>query len=240
MATVRRWPVCARTRYPSHRPSSTDDWYRPICSMLVFAIVAQRQRRQGGKQTLGSYSFGLMRTEPILSRGGEHSRPCPGQGRGAGVTGGATGPIDPARVSSKSRSRLPFPTSIVGGAVRSCFFPAVSHNRIDVPVQTNRASDVLPLTLSKQSGMIKKNLCIGRRNFVWSLGWQETVFIFVLALLVFGPKKLPGAWKDIGKALTEFRRASSELQSTWDREMTNLERETESLKKSPTTFQNRR
>ncbi len=61
------------------------------------------------------------------------------------------------------------------------------------------------------------------------LGWQETVFIFVLALLIFGPKKLPELGKTIGKALTEFRRASSELKSTWDREMSNIERETESV-----------
>ncbi|MBK7930506.1 MAG: twin-arginine translocase TatA/TatE family subunit [Bryobacterales bacterium] len=57
------------------------------------------------------------------------------------------------------------------------------------------------------------------------LGWQETVFIFILALLVFGPKKLPELGKTIGKAMTEFRRASSELRSTWDREMAAIERE---------------
>jgi len=69
------------------------------------------------------------------------------------------------------------------------------------------------------------------------LGWQETVFIFVLALLVFGPKKLPELGKTIGKALTEFRRASSELKSTWDREMITLERENESLKEVANTYQ---
>jgi TatA/E family protein of Tat protein translocase len=62
------------------------------------------------------------------------------------------------------------------------------------------------------------------------LGWQETIFIFVLALLIFGPKKLPELGKTIGKAMTEFRRASSELKSTWDREMHSLERETDSLR----------
>lgn len=61
------------------------------------------------------------------------------------------------------------------------------------------------------------------------LGWQETLFIFVFALLIFGPKKLPELGKTIGKAMTEFRRASSELKSTWDREMSALERENESL-----------
>jgi TatA/E family protein of Tat protein translocase len=64
------------------------------------------------------------------------------------------------------------------------------------------------------------------------LGLQETIVIFVLALLIFGPKKLPELGKTIGKAMTEFRRASSELKSTWDREMTALEREQESLKQA--------
>ncbi|MDQ1472847.1 MAG: sec-independent protein translocase protein TatA [Bryobacterales bacterium] len=58
------------------------------------------------------------------------------------------------------------------------------------------------------------------------LGTGEIVFIFVLALLLFGPKELPKIGKTIGKAMTEFRRAQSELKSTFDREMVNLERET--------------
>jgi TatA/E family protein of Tat protein translocase len=70
------------------------------------------------------------------------------------------------------------------------------------------------------------------------LGWQETVFIFVLALLIFGPKKLPELGKTIGKALTEFRRASSELKATFDREMSSIERETESLKEVTSSYHN--
>jgi TatA/E family protein of Tat protein translocase len=70
------------------------------------------------------------------------------------------------------------------------------------------------------------------------LGWQETVFIFALALLVFGPKKLPELGKTIGKAFTEFRRASSDLKATFDREMSDLEREGESLKKITSSYQN--
>jgi sec-independent protein translocase protein TatA len=64
-----------------------------------------------------------------------------------------------------------------------------------------------------------------------NLGMSEMIFIFVLALLIFGPKKLPELGKTIGKAMTEFRRASSELKSTFDREMSNLERETASTTK---------
>lgn len=69
------------------------------------------------------------------------------------------------------------------------------------------------------------------------LGWQETLVIFVLALLIFGPKKLPELGKTIGKAITEFRRASSELKSTWDREMATLERENESLRDVTSSIQ---
>jgi TatA/E family protein of Tat protein translocase len=53
------------------------------------------------------------------------------------------------------------------------------------------------------------------------------IFIFLLALVLFGPKKLPELGRTIGKAMTEFRRASNELKSTFDREMRNLEAETQ-------------
>jgi TatA/E family protein of Tat protein translocase len=56
------------------------------------------------------------------------------------------------------------------------------------------------------------------------------VVIFLIALVLFGPKKLPELGRTIGKALTEFRRASNDLKSSFEREMNNLERETDSLK----------
>jgi TatA/E family protein of Tat protein translocase len=61
------------------------------------------------------------------------------------------------------------------------------------------------------------------------LGWQETVAIFVLALLIFGPKKLPQLGKDLAKMMGEFRRASSDLKDTWHREMAAVERETQEI-----------
>jgi sec-independent protein translocase protein TatA len=69
------------------------------------------------------------------------------------------------------------------------------------------------------------------------LGTQELVFIFILALLLFGPKKLPELGKTIGKAMTEFRRAQSELKATFDREMQNLERETGIKELTATSYQ---
>ena len=58
------------------------------------------------------------------------------------------------------------------------------------------------------------------------LGVPEMIFIFLLALVLFGPKKLPELGRTFGKALTEFRRAQSDLKSSFEREMQNLERET--------------
>ena len=65
-----------------------------------------------------------------------------------------------------------------------------------------------------------------------TLGVPEMIFIFLLALVLFGPKKLPELGRTMGKALTEFRRASTELKSSFEREMQTLERETESLKET--------
>jgi TatA/E family protein of Tat protein translocase len=69
------------------------------------------------------------------------------------------------------------------------------------------------------------------------LGYPEMVFIFLLALILFGPKKLPELGRTVGKALTEFRRASNELKSTFDREMKSLEQETESFKEIANQYQ---
>ena len=63
-----------------------------------------------------------------------------------------------------------------------------------------------------------------------TVGTPEMVFIFLLALLLFGPKKLPEIGRTVGKAIGEFRRASNELKATFDREMKSLEAETQSLK----------
>lgn len=69
-----------------------------------------------------------------------------------------------------------------------------------------------------------------------TLGIPEMMFIFVLALLLFGPKKLPELGRTVGKALAEFRRAQSDLKATFDREMRNLERESESLKEATNNY----
>jgi sec-independent protein translocase protein TatA len=52
-----------------------------------------------------------------------------------------------------------------------------------------------------------------------SLGIQEMIVIFVIALIVFGPKKLPEIGKSLGKGIAEFKKASSDLVKTWEDEV---------------------
>ncbi len=52
-----------------------------------------------------------------------------------------------------------------------------------------------------------------------SLGVQEIVFIFILALLIFGPKRLPELGRTVGKGLAEFRKASNDLKRTINAEL---------------------
>ena len=58
------------------------------------------------------------------------------------------------------------------------------------------------------------------------VGVPEMFLIFTLALLLFGPKKLPELGRMLGKGLSEFRRAKNELKSTFETHMRELEKET--------------
>ena|SRR5215469_663740 len=57
------------------------------------------------------------------------------------------------------------------------------------------------------------------------MSFADTVVLFVLALLLFGPKKLPGIARQIGKALAEFKRASNEFKAQIEAEISQLELE---------------
>jgi len=61
-----------------------------------------------------------------------------------------------------------------------------------------------------------------------SLGMQEIIVIFILALIVFGPRKLPELGKSLGKGLAEFKKASNELKQTWEEEV-RLDKEKEAI-----------
>jgi sec-independent protein translocase protein TatB len=57
------------------------------------------------------------------------------------------------------------------------------------------------------------------------MGFSETIFLFFLALLIFGPKKLPEIARQVGKVLNELRRASNEFKAQIESEISQLERE---------------
>lgn len=52
-----------------------------------------------------------------------------------------------------------------------------------------------------------------------SIGMPELIVIMLLALLIFGPRKLPELGKSLGRSLGEFKRASNELRNTLDEEI---------------------
>lgn len=57
------------------------------------------------------------------------------------------------------------------------------------------------------------------------IGITELLAIFLLALLLFGPRKLPEIGRSLGRGLAEFRRASNELRATIEDEIQALEHE---------------
>ena len=52
-----------------------------------------------------------------------------------------------------------------------------------------------------------------------SIGMPELIIIFVIALIIFGPRKLPELGRSLGKSINEFKRASNELRNTLDEEI---------------------
>ena len=67
-----------------------------------------------------------------------------------------------------------------------------------------------------------------------SLGSTELLFILVMALVFFGPRKLPQLSRTLGKNLAEFRKASEDFKRTWEREVSLEESDSSSIGASPT------
>lgn len=59
--------------------------------------------------------------------------------------------------------------------------------------------------------------------FLESLGTPELLLIMLVALIVFGPRKLPSLGRTIGKYTSEFKRASRDFRETWEREVSEAE-----------------
>jgi sec-independent protein translocase protein TatB len=73
----------------------------------------------------------------------------------------------------------------------------------------NRVADALPPF--RVGSMMKR------------MSFSETIFLFILALVIFGPKKLPEIARQVGKVLNEFRRASNEFKAQIEQEIHNID-----------------
>lgn len=62
-----------------------------------------------------------------------------------------------------------------------------------------------------------------RASMMNGMSFSETIFLFFLALIIFGPKKLPEIARQVGKYLNEFKRASNEFKSQIEQEIAHLE-----------------
>lgn len=61
-----------------------------------------------------------------------------------------------------------------------------------------------------------------------NFGWTEIIFVLVIALIIFGPRKLPELGKSLGASLSQFRRASEDFKRTWEEEVETEKRKLES------------
>jgi sec-independent protein translocase protein TatA len=67
-----------------------------------------------------------------------------------------------------------------------------------------------------------------------SIGMPELIIIFVIALIIFGPRKLPELGRSLGRSLSEFKKASNELRSTLEEEIRIEEQKEAAAKVQPT------
>ena len=65
--------------------------------------------------------------------------------------------------------------------------------------------------------------------FLESIGTAEIIFIAIIALVVFGPRKLPELGRKLGRGVAEFRRASEDFKRTWEMEVESERIEREAL-----------
>jgi sec-independent protein translocase protein TatA len=66
-----------------------------------------------------------------------------------------------------------------------------------------------------------------------SIGMPELIVIFVIALIIFGPRKLPELGRSLGRSINEFKRASNELKNTLEEEIRVDEQRATAAPKAP-------
>ena len=69
-----------------------------------------------------------------------------------------------------------------------------------------------------------------------SIGMPELIIILVIALIIFGPRKLPELGKSLGRSLSEFKKASTDLQNTLEQEI-KIEEQKEAEEKTKSKFE---
>jgi sec-independent protein translocase protein TatA len=67
-----------------------------------------------------------------------------------------------------------------------------------------------------------------------SIGMPELIVIFVIALIIFGPRRLPELGRSLGKGISEFKRASNDLRNTLEEEVRLEEQKVQAGQAPPT------
>lgn len=105
-----------------------------------------------------------------------------------------------------------------GGALRQTHISALQRQRVTIASEIGSPEEVIRLLLL----------------ILESLGSTELLFILAMALVFFGPRKLPQLSRSLGKSMAEFRRASDDFKRTWAREV-NLEESLNATSSQPTS-----
>jgi sec-independent protein translocase protein TatB len=88
-----------------------------------------------------------------------------------------------------------------------------------------RRRRLLTKNIDKHGGPRRRVAAFAPPHYDEAMSFSDTIFLFFLALILFGPKKLPGIARQAGRLLAELRRASNEFKSQIETEIAHLETE---------------